>query len=224
MKNIFQLILLLSFILCAGHSYSQSLNWANTDTIGRHSLSGNFGAEYGMVYGLGYGYRVTKGSLPIIAGLDVSVPSGNHLVDDFKVRVGGQVRLLEVGHFNLSTQLYGVFRRMENDFARILNFGSDFAATAGYYKSRWYISGMFGFDKAIVSEFKHTQAYRDQFPGVVDGWYEPTTGGNFYYGLEAGYTIGTCDLFVKAGKQVTQDWKTEPLIPYFGKLGVTVHL
>lgn len=224
MKKITQIIGLLVMMIMSSSSFAQMINWAHQVPDSKHMLTASAGAEYGMVYGLGYGHQVHQGTLPIIANLDVSAPAGGHLVDDFKVRIGGQIRWIELGHFGLSTQLYGIFRRMENEYARILNFGSDFSGTIGYYRNKWYVSGVFGFDKAIVSDFKHSQAYRDQFPGVVDGWYEPTTGGNFYYGLEAGYSIGHCDLFVKAGKLAAQDWSTTPLLPYFGKIGVTVRL
>lgn len=224
MKSILPIFIFSALMLCVLHTNGQSLNWTRLDSTHRHFIGANAGAEYGMVYGLSYGYKITQGSIPVIAGLDVSAPSGKNLIDDFKVRAGGQIRWIKAGNFQLTTQLYGVFRRTENDYVRILNFGSDFAGVIGYYRTKWYVSGMFGFDKAIVSEFKHKPAYLDQFPGAVDGWYEPTTGGNFYYGLEAGYSFKGCDLYVKAGQLVTQDWKTSPLLPYYGKVGVTVHL
>lgn len=224
MKSILPILIFVAFFMGLHNTHGQSLNWARLDSTDRHMFGANVGAEYGIVYGLSYGYKITQGSIPVIAGLDVSAPSGQNLVDDFKVRAGGQIRWIQAGHFQLTTQLYGVFRRTENDYVRKLNFGSDFAGVVGYYRNNWYVSGLFGFDKAIVSEFKHKPAYTDQFPGAVDGWYEPTTGGNFYYGLEAGYSFKECDLYVKAGNLAAQDWKTKPLLPYFGKVGVTVHL
>lgn len=224
MKTI-HFFLLFTGILCITSRISgQQINWGSLHPQDKHIINASLGAEYGVVYGLAYGYQIKNNVFPMIAGLEVSVPSGEHLLDDFKTKIGGRIRLVEVGHIGLSTSLYGVFRRTENEFVRLLNFGSDFSGAIGYYRSKWFVSGEFGFDKAIVTEYKHKEAYLDQFPGVVDGWYEPTTGGNFYYGLEAGYSFSSWDLFVKAGQLVTQTWKTSPLLPYYGKVGVTVHL
>jgi hypothetical protein len=79
-----------------------------------------------------------------------------------------------------------------------------------------------GFDKAIVTHFKHSQLYHEMYPGIFDGWYETANGGNFYYGLQAGTSFGRSDITLRAGKVLTQDFKTAPLVPFFGQLGYTV--
>ena len=101
----------------------------------------------------------------------------------------------------------------------MLNFGSDLSATAGYYKPKWLVAGEFGFDKALVTHFKHTNAFRENFPEVKDGWYQPATGGNFYYGVQAGYSFGANDITLNAGKVIQQDFKTEPTIPFYVQIG-----
>ena len=92
----------------------------------------------------------------------------------------------------------------------------------GYYRPKWFVAGEFGFDKAIVTHFRHSKAYKDQYPGVVDGWYEPATGGNLYYGLQAGFSFRKQDIFLRAGKILTQDYKTTPMVPIYGQLGYNI--
>ena len=58
------------------------------------------------------------------------------------------------------------------------------------------------------------------YSNVKDGWYEPATGGNFYYGLQTGFSFKQIDLTFKIGKVISQDLKTTPLIPYNAQLGV----
>jgi hypothetical protein len=94
------------------------------------------------------------------------------------------------------------------------------SATIGYYKPKWFASAECGFDKAIVTNFKHAQAYRDQYPLVSDGWYEPATGGNFYYGIQAGVTFNKMDFTIQAGRVITQDFETTPLVPFYGQAGI----
>jgi hypothetical protein len=115
--------------------------------------------------------------------------------------------------------LQAVFRRYENDYARLVNFGSDFSGALGYYRKHWFVGGKFGFDKAIVTHFRHSQSYKDQYPGVVNGWYEPATGGYTYFGAQAGASFGKVDLYVEAGKTLAQDFKTKTLVPMYGSLG-----
>jgi hypothetical protein len=43
----------------------------------------------------------------------------------------------------------------------ILNFASDFSGLIRYYKAKWFVAGEAGFDKAIVSHYKHSKNYRD---------------------------------------------------------------
>ncbi len=99
------------------------------------------------------------------------------------------------------------------------SFGSDFSGTLGYYRTKWFLAGEVGFDKAIVTNLKHSQSYREIYPDVTDGWYSPPSGGNFYYGLQAGFSFKQHDIYVKAGKIITQDFKTEPRVPFFAQIG-----
>ncbi len=89
----------------------------------------------------------------------------------------------------------------------------------GYYKPKWFVAGEVGFDKAIVTHFKHSENFINDFPNTQDGWYEPSTGGNFHYGIQTGYSFKNSDLTLTIGNFITQDFKTTPLIPYYFKLG-----
>lgn len=102
--------------------------------------------------------------------------------------------------------------------------GADVSACIGYYRSGWFVAAETGFDKAIATRFKHSQEYHDNYPGVQDGWYKPFTGGNFYYGLQTGVSFGKQDIYLKAGKTITQDFKSKPQVPFFGQIGYTIRL
>jgi hypothetical protein len=90
----------------------------------------------------------------------------------------------------------------------------------GYYKPKWFVAGEVGFDKAIVTYFKHSETFKETiFTDVKDGWYEPSTGGNFLYGIQTGYSFNKSDITLNIGMVTTQDFKTTPLIPYYLMLG-----
>ncbi len=178
----------------------------------------NAGLDYGVTLGAGYGYHF-KTAMPLVAVADFSLPSGSTILDDFKTRIGAQFRFAKAGDFQFSGRVYGVFRRYQNDFARLLNFGSDMSIVAGYYKKKFFIAGEAGFDKAIVTHFNHSDAYKELFPGVQDGWYDPATGGNFYYGLQAGYSFSKSDLVLRLGSLVEQDFRTKPTLPFYVGIG-----
>lgn len=203
--------------------FSQGINWKSLDKEQRHILNINAGADYGLTAGAGYGYQL-KSKMPIVLNIDYSFPAGDKLSDDFKTKIGGYIRLYEVNNFQFSAKILGVFRRYQNSYAYLLNFGSDIGATVGYYKQKWFVAGEAGFDKAIVTHFKHTSAYKQNYPSVKDGWYEPATGGNFYYGLQTGFSFGRNDIYLKAGKVVSQDFSTTPLLPFYLQLGYNIRL
>jgi len=224
MKNHKIFMLIFAFMLVMSTINAQTINWASLKEENRHILNANIGVDYGAVFGAGYGYQIKNKLFPMIANIEYSMASGDNIFDDFKTKAGVKIRWIEFHHFQFSTNLHGVYRRYENDYVRLQNFGSDLSGVVGYYRAKWFVAGEVGFDKAIITHFKHSQSYADQYPGVVDGWYGPTTGGNFYYGLQAGTSFGKHDIYVRAGTILTQDFKTSPLIPFYGQVGYNIRL
>ncbi|RFS16151.1 hypothetical protein [Emticicia sp. C21] len=219
--NTLKLIIVFCFITIS-FSHAQTLNWASLQKEQRHITSINIGLDYGITLGIAYGYQL-KAKLPVILVAENSLPSGKNIGDDFKTKIGGQIRWIRVGDLQFSTKVQGVFRRFQNNYARLNNFGSDLSGIIGYYKPKWFLAGEAGFDKAIVTHFKHPDLMKENF-ATKDGWYEPATGGNFYYGLQSGFSWRSHDLTLKAGKIVTQDFKTEPILPFYIQLGYNLKI
>lgn len=222
MKTLIKIIIISGLILSIRSVNAQTINWASLNDGSKHIVNATFGLEYGVIYGVGYGYQINTRLFPIVVNFEYSFPSGNKIFDDFKTKIGVQIRWIEYHGFQFSTKIHGVFRRCGNDFDRLVNFGSDVSGIIGYYRPRLFVAGEVGFDKAIVTHFKHSKAYKDQYPDVVDGWYEPATGGNFYYGLQAGFSFGKQDVYLRAGKILTQDYKTTPMVPIYSQLGFNI--
>ncbi len=169
-----------------------------------------------MNFGAGYGLKFDT-KLPVLANIEYSVPSGERLFDDFKVRIGGQVEVLRKGGFSATVKAYSPIRRYENTLATLFSFGGEFSGVVGYYKQKWFVAGEFGFDKAIATHVKHSKNALDNYSGLQNGWYVPT-GGNYFYGLQTGFSFRASDISMKAGKVVNQSFKPAPLIPYFFQL------
>ena len=212
-------IVIITLAICFSmQSYSQNLNWENLKPEQEHVVNINIGWDYGLVFGAGYGYKL-KTKMPVVLQASQSFPSGKNIFDDFKTKVGAQIRLYKLNHIQLSTSINGVYRRYQNPLVSLSNFGSDVSVTAGYYRSRYFVAGEAGFDKAIVTHFKHSNSFKDVYPKVRDGWYEPATGGNFQYGLKTGFSTKNSDVTLRFGKVITQDFKTTPLIPFYAGFG-----
>ncbi|WP_233431360.1 hypothetical protein [Flavobacterium tructae] len=222
MKTIL-LISIFIFSIFIGKTYSQTLNWENLKENQKHILNVNAGWEHSFVYGLAYGYHL-KTKLPIVVEASFSLPSGETVFDDFKSKIGGQINLYQINHFRFNAAIHGIYRRYENPLVTLQNFGADATAIIGYYKPKWFAAGEFGFDKAIATHFKNSAIYKEVYPDVKNGWYEPSTGGNFNYGIQAGYSFRRSDLTLRLGKVITQDFKTEPLIPLYFQLGYNLKL
>lgn len=214
-------IVIAVMLCCTGiSSFSQNINWASLKEEQKHILHINTGWDYGLVYGAGYSYHLPS-KLPVLLNASYSFPSGGKVFDDFKIKAGGQLAFYQVKNFKFSGSVHALYRRYENPLVRLQNVGAEISTVIGYYKPKWFASGEIGFDKAIVTHFKHSESFRDNvYAGVQDGWYKPTTGGNFNYGIQIGYSLPKIDLMFKIGKVVTQDFKTTPLIPYYTQLYV----
>ena len=205
--------LLMLSVFC-NSAVAQSLNWANMDSV-NHILTANFALDYSVSYGIGYGYALNT-RLPVVLNASLSAPFGEEAVDDFKAKLGGQVCLLNKSNFVGAVSLFGIYRRYENQLIQLQNFGSEMKGVIGFYKKQWFLAGEVGFDKAIVTHFRHSKTYKETiFPDVQDGWYEPATGGNFYYGIQTGYSFKRSACTLNIGSIMAQDFKTKPLIPYY---------
>jgi len=220
MKKLTAVILLVTAV--AVTSYSQDVNWRSLRDDQQNLVQLKLGYDYGVTAQLGYS-RSLFIIRPVLLGLDFSLPMGNDLVDDFKLRIGGQVEVFEMGGFSATLKIMSNFRRYENDLVRIASFGSDFAGVVGYYTPSWYAAGELGFDKAITSHLKHSDIMRRYvFAEIRNGWYVPT-GGNWYYGIQGGKSIGeSFDLSLRLGATNAQKKDEDAVLPLYAQLGLDV--
>jgi hypothetical protein len=207
-------------IIMSNICFAQYNNWNSDSTVNRNAVYINLGYDYSLSLNAGYNYSMNVFTQTVLLGLDYSMPMGENLFDDYKIRIGVEVELLHKNDFYISAKVKGVIRRYEDDYLSIQNYGGDFGLTAGYYKTNWYIAGEFGFDKAITSKLMHTYIYKDIYPEVQDGWYVPT-GGQYYYGLCTGVSIKkVLDICFKAGMTNAQGNNVNALLPYYAQIGL----
>ena len=219
MKNFLKTFLVTLALVEAG--YSQNINWRTLRGEQQNIVQFNAGYDFGASAQIGYARSFTMFK-PVVVGLDYSFPMGSTLTDDFKVRLGGQMEIVEMGDFSATVKIYSNFRRYQTQLVRIVSFGSDFAVATGYYRTTWYVAGEFGFDKAIATQLRHADIMRANYPAIRDGWYLPT-GGNYYYGVQGGKTIGeSFEVSLRMGATSAQDHDENALLPFYLLLGIAV--
>jgi len=151
---------------------------------------------------------------------DLSAPMGKDLMDDFKFRLGGQMLLLQKNHFLVSGKLNMILRRNETNLVRMFNVGLEPGIAAGIYKAKWHLALELNYDHSAGTHLKHTDQMRENFSEISDGWFG-NTGGNFSYGVQASRSLGkSMDLNVRVGSVKSRFDDVDPLLPYFGQLGV----
>ena len=219
MKNVWKAVVIM--IALAASASAQNVNWRSVGEDQPNIVRVITGYDYGAAIQAGY-YRFVDLGRPVLLGLDYTQPMGSDLLDDFKVRLGGEVEVVEYDGFSATVRILSNFRRYETDYVRIVSFGSELAGVVGYYNTSWYAAGELGFDKAIATHMKHSEILRSYFPGITDGWYLPT-GGNWFYGIQAGKTIGnSLELNLRAGATNAQFQDENAMLPYYVQLGVGV--
>ena len=217
MKNILAAMIIMMAVSELG--YSQNINWRSLSEEQRNVVQFNVGYDFGVTAQLGYSRSFTLVK-PVAVGLDCSIPMGSDLLDDFKVRIGGQIEIVEIDGFSATLKIASNFRRYQTQLVRIASFGSDFGVLAGYYRSTWYAAGEFGFDKSIATNLRHSDIMKAYFPAIRDGWYLPT-GGHYYYGIQGGKTIGeSFDLSLRLGATRAQFSDEDAVIPLYLQLGL----
>jgi hypothetical protein len=203
--------------------YTQNINWTSLTPETKQILYFNTGYDFGMTAQVGYGYKI-KTIKPLWLTLDYALPMGKNLLDDFKVKGGGQMAVIEKNNFLVTAKAYAIFRRHQNNYVRMISFGTEFSASVGYYQAKWHVAGDFGFDKSINTHLKHTEIMLNNNPEIKDGWFIPS-GGHFHYGVQGSKSLGKkCDLSLKLGGTNAQGKDQNALLPYYAQLGLSWEL
>lgn len=118
-----------------------------------------------------------------------------------------------------------IYRRYETPLVRLQNIGSEMKGVFGYYKQKWFVAAEIGFDKAVVTHFKHSQFSRKtSFKRYkMAGLNLPPEEISFTAYRQV-ISFSNCDLTFSIGKTTTQDFMTAPIIPYYLGLGFNYKL
>lgn len=214
------MVAVLSVLITPGAA-AQQINFAGLGDA-RHLISVQAGVDHGSYYGLSYGHVLKNSIVAMVIGSELTVPFGDDIIDDWKWKTGLEAELLQLGALSVTFKPSVVARRYESPLVRLYNFGVDFALTVGYVRPRWGAVAVAGFDKAVVTHFKHG-LLRDYYPNILDGWFLPT-GGNFRFGARVHYSVGRWTAFAMVGKQYGQDFDDNPTIPFFGEISLQTKL
>lgn len=206
-------------VMSINFSFAQNINWSSINDHQQNFTYLNFGYNFGLTTQIGYGKKLNS-FRPIVWTADYSFPKGENLVDDFKVRLGGQISIAELNNFVLSAKIYGNFRRHQTRLVRMVSFGSEMSAIMGYYKPTWHVAGEFGFDKSIITELQHSEEMQNNFPEITNGWFIPS-GGHFYYGIQGSKTIGNhFELSLRLGATNAESNDEDALLPVYTQFGL----
>ena len=93
MKKLIAVIIITMAVVAGG--YAQNVNWRSLGEDQRNAVQFNVGYDFGATAQIGYSRSLTI-IRPVLLGLDLSVPMGNVLLDDFKGRLGAQIELVQL--------------------------------------------------------------------------------------------------------------------------------
>lgn len=211
-------ILLLLYISITNPSFAQEINWRSIDQGGKHIVSAYFGADYSSYYGFSYGYVVKNKITPIITGAELTVPFGDDVFDDWRMKVSAQAELWNKDRLSLGIRSSFILRRYESALSRLYNVGADALTQFGYTKEKWALVAIFHYDRAIATHIQH-DLLKEYYPEITDGWYG-ATGGNFKFGLRGNISIRSLNTFLSVGKIYGQDFKHNPTLPFYAELSI----
>lgn len=166
------------------------------------------GLDPAVIGTIGYARTFDLIEMPFQFTTEVGIQAIGTNARDFRSRIGVQGALLHWRSLYVSGSATFIARGTENSVYRGFNFGSDFTATIGTYRRRWFAAGDFGFDKAIITHVTHSDWYRENFfPDAKDAWYLDT-GGTYHYGAQGGLTLGRTEVVGRFGWQRTERFRT----------------
>ncbi len=216
------LFLILFIFAAAPKAEAQTVNWSRMEPVTHHARIYS-GLDYGLVYGLNYGRVIKAKSIVWMPFVDASLPMGNQGLDDYRLSVGTLAKVFDYKNWIASLDVSIVGRQNRNPFVRMNGLGSESGIHLGYYKEKWFVNIQFSTDNSYLTYFKHTEAYKGNFPDAKDAWYQ-NTANNQYFGLNAGYSFKKVDITLSSGLRQTDGLKTKLSLPMSLKLGVNYRL
>jgi len=214
--------IVLSIIILAtvktGSAAAQNVNWKSIGNRQSNVVYADFGYSFGVTEQFGYG-RLVRFVRPVALTFDYSTPMGGKLIDDFKMRLGGQIELLEKNGFVISGKVLGNFRRHQTSLVRIASFGGEFALIGGYFSPGFHAAVELSSDGAVVSHMKHSAIMVRNYPQIHDGWYL-NNGVHYFYGIQGSKTLGmSYDVSLRLGKTNARG-SSEDVLPVYFQLGL----
>lgn len=193
---------------------AQDINWRADNK--NHIVSTYFGADYSFYYGLSYGYLLDTKFKPLVIGTELTLPFGEDLFDDWRLRTSVQAELWEKSNFSFSLKPAFILRKYESPLAEMYNIGADLSMIVGFIKPNWGITPVINYDRSISTYISH-DLLKDDYPQIVDGWYN-TSGGNFKFGVKGNVSIKSWNSFITIGKHFGQNFEDNPTFPFFFEL------
>jgi len=217
MKKI--IVLSILFVLSISAINAQDLNWKWIKDKKQNYVHLQVGYDFGVTTQFGYCRSVTLVK-PILFTLDYSFPMGGVIFDDFKFRYGGQLEIIELNNFIASFKLFGNFKRYETELVRIINFGTETSIILGYYKPGWHLALELGIIKPIISDLKHSEIMKEDYPTIKDGWYK-SSGGYCNYGIQFSKSVAkSFNISFRVGYTNALADNKGAMLPYYTQLGM----
>lgn len=110
MKNI--LIITILIYLLSNKINAQNINWRAFDPAQKYIVGLNAGLDFGLTYGINYGRKLNT-KLPLVLNSEISLPSGNKVLEDFKVKMGVQMEVIHAGNFSATLKVNGILDAMK---------------------------------------------------------------------------------------------------------------
>jgi len=151
-------------------------------------------------------------TMPIELSLPVIRPDGG----DGELRAGARHAFKLSDRWHIDATLAGFIRTTDNDAFRAGAVGVDAEVVPTVALGRATLGLELGIDQSLGTYISNSDASREVYMDVKDGWYR-TTQQTFRVGVRAAYPIGSGELRLRAGV-------ANEVIPFFTELGFAVHL
>jgi hypothetical protein len=217
---VWSFVVFVALMSLVGPAYAQALSRL---LPGQQAVTAEAGLQSGVVTSVGYarGLQLDAIGRTLMPFAQATMLVARPDLRDYALRVGGQVSLLAIGWFDLSTQLAFELAGTENSIYTATALRSDVALLAGHYGRRWFTVAEAGHDRAWLTYIENSDWYRNNFyADARDGWYSGT-GGKLRAGAKGGVTIGAVEVVLRAGVTRTETLR-ELDLPFYATLGANV--
>ena len=180
-----------------------------------------FDPTFAGTIGYATSFKIDSLNRNLTLAWDITLPIFLFDLKHYRVEMASRIPFFNSESWNILNRFSLINKGTDNGLYYGNNISIEQGFLMGYFGKSWFIAADISYEKFLVTYIEHTALYRNLvYSDAKNGWYS-STGGNFNFGLQTGYSFSkTIEATIRCGLYQTEDFNNPVGVPFFANLGL----